>query len=348
MLDTHTSQTLPPVAAADWRTLVAPYAKPDTKRAFLQLLNTGLPFAAIMAVLLIALHHGFLAALLLLPAGAIFLVRLFMLQHDCGHGSFFAAAWANDLLGWVLGVFTLTPYTSWRRDHAIHHASMGNLDRRGIGDITTLTLEEYLALSKWRRLGYRFYRHPLVLFGVGPLWLFFITNRIPKGSPQRNWRNWVSILGTDAALAAVTLVLFLTVGPAAVLLGWMPVMLLAATMGIWLFYIQHQFEDVYWEPRPTWDFRTAALKGSSFYDLPAPLGWLTGNIGFHHIHHLSSKIPNYRLRKCHEENPSLQSAPRLTLRSSLKCARLALWDSEHHKLIPFSAIRALEFAPLAG
>jgi omega-6 fatty acid desaturase (delta-12 desaturase) len=340
MQDYDFTQNCLPAAEANWRDVVAPYTKPDTRRALIQVLNTGLPFIAVMLTIFLALHHGFIAAAILFPAGAVFLVRLFMLQHDCGHGAFFPAAWANNLLGWVLGVLTLTPYTSWRRDHAIHHASMGNLDRRGVGDVTTLTISEYLALPKWRRRAYRLYRHPLVMFGLGPIWLFFLRNRIPTGNPRQQWRNWVSILGTDAALAVILVTLLLTLGPVPVLLGWLPVMLLAATIGVWLFYIQHQFENVYWEPRGSWDFREAALTGSSFYDLPQPLRWLTANIGFHHIHHLSSKIPNYRLRKCHVDNPVLQAAPRLTLLGSLKCARLALWDTEHRKLVPFSALAA--------
>ena len=340
MLNTEFIPNHPPAAEANWRAMVAPYAKPETRRAIIQLLTTGLPFIAIMLFMLVMLHHGFLAAVILFPAGAVFLVRLFMLQHDCGHGSFFAASWANDMLGWVLGVLTLTPYTSWRRDHATHHASMGNLDRRGVGDVTTLTISEYLALPKWRRRAYRLYRHPLVMFGIGPIWLFFLRNRIPMGNPRRQWRNWLSVLGTNAVLAVMFVIFLLTLGPVSLLLGWLPVMLLAATIGVWLFYIQHQFEDVYWEPRVSWDFRAAAVTGSSFYDLPQPLRWLTANIGFHHIHHLSSKIPNYRLRKCHVDNPALQTAPRLTLLGSLKCARLALWDTEHRKLVPFSALAA--------
>ena len=327
MLNTEFIPNHPPAAEANWRAMVAPYAKPETRRAIIQLLTTGLPFIAIMLFMLFMLHHGFWAAII-------------MLQHDCGHGSFFAASWANDMLGWVLGVLTLTPYTSWRRDHATHHASMGNLDRRGVGDVTTLTISEYLALPKWRRRAYRLYRHPLVMFGIGPIWLFFLRNRIPMGNPRRQWRNWLSVLGTNAVLAVMFVIFLLTLGPVSLLLGWLPVMLLAATIGVWLFYIQHQFEDVYWEPRVSWDFRAAAVTGSSFYDLPQPLRWLTANIGFHHIHHLSSKIPNYRLRKCHVDNPALQTAPRLTLLGSLKCARLALWDTEHRKLVPFRALAA--------
>ncbi len=319
--------------------MIAPYLKPDARAALIQLFTTILPFLAVMAGMFVALHFGILAALLLFPVAAILLVRLFMFQHDCGHGSFFRANWANNLLGWVLGVLTLTPYISWRRDHAMHHASMGNLDRRGIGDVTTLTCDEYLALPRWRRLGYRLYRHPLVMFGVGPTWLFIIRNRFPAGNPRRYWREWLSVLGTDAALAAVLTGLVIVLGPLRLLLGWLPVMLLAATIGVWLFYIQHQFSNTHWEPKSRWQFATAALLGSSFYDLPAPLHWLTGNIGFHHIHHLSSKIPNYRLRACHEANLALQSVPRLTFWSSFKCARLALWDTQSRRLVSFRKMR---------
>ncbi|MDD2704552.1 MAG: fatty acid desaturase [Acidocella sp.] len=325
---------------AAWRAMVAPYLKPSTWRASLQISTTGLAFLAVMAAMLIALHYGILAGMALFPVGGFLLVRLFMFQHDCGHGSFFASQRANNLLGAVLGVLTLTPYLSWRGDHATHHANVGNLDRRGIGDVTTLTRQEYLALPKWRRLGYRLYRHPLVLFGFGPVWLFFITNRIPPGNPRRRWRDWLSVLGTNAALAAVLVTLALTLGPVTLLLGWLPVTMLAAALGVWLFYVQHQFPNVYWEHRARWDFYTAALHGSSFYDLPRFMHWMTANIGFHHIHHLSSKIPNYRLRECHEANPALQAAPRLTLWSSLKCARLALWDEDRHSLISFRALRA--------
>jgi acyl-lipid omega-6 desaturase (Delta-12 desaturase) len=217
----------------------------------------------------------------------------------------------------------------------VHHATSGNLDRRGTGDVTLLTLVEYRALSLPRRIAYRLYRHPLVLFGVGPAWLFFWCLRVPKGSPWHRWRDWLSIVGTDAAVAAILAALVLIVGPLPVLLGWLPVMLLAATIGVWLFYVQHQFELAYWEPRSRWDFHTAALHGSSFYDLPRVLQFLTGNVGFHHIHHLASRIPNYRLRECHEANPALQVAPRLTLRESLRCATLALWDAEQRRLVPF-------------
>jgi omega-6 fatty acid desaturase (delta-12 desaturase) len=320
--------------------MVAPYLKPSALRALIQLATTGLPFLAVMAAILVALDNGILAAMLLCPAASVLLVRLFMFQHDCGHGSFFASRWANDLLGRVLSVLTLTPYTFWRGRHAMHHAGAGNLDRRGVGDVATLTVPEYLALPAWRRLAYRLYRHPLVMFGVGPAWLFLICHRIPTGDPRRRWREWLSILGTDAALLAMLGILAVTLGPAPVLLGWLPVMLLAATIGVWLFYIQHQFENTYWEPRQRWEFYAAAMQGASFYDLPPVLHWMTGNIGFHHIHHLASRIPNYRLRACHDENPGFHVVPRLTLSTSLKGARLALWDAERRKLVALGELRA--------
>jgi acyl-lipid omega-6 desaturase (Delta-12 desaturase) len=318
-----------------WRGIVAPYARADQRRAVVQLLNTGLPFVLLMAALLCgARSHPGLTLPLAVPA-ALLLVRLFAIQHDCGHGSFFASRRANDLLGRVLGVLTLTPYASWRKSHAVHHANSGNLDRRGTGDVRTLTVQEYQSLSLPWRLRYRMYRHPMVLFGLGPIFLFAIHHRIPAVSPFRHRKIWGSILGTNAALAAIVWLMLLTVGGRALLLGYLPMFLLAASTGTWLFYIQHQFEHTYWASDPDWNFHTAALNGSSFYDLPAVLHWLTGYIGFHHIHHVCSKIPNYRLRECFDENPEFRQTRRLTLLDSLKCARLSLWDEERRLLVPF-------------
>jgi omega-6 fatty acid desaturase (delta-12 desaturase) len=322
-------------AKRSWRDIVAPYARPDTKRAVTQLLNTGLPFLVLVAALLYGVGRYSWAALPLAVPAATLLVRLFMFQHDCGHGSFFKSRRANDLLGRTLGVLTLTPYAFWRTSHAIHHATSGNLDRRGVGDVTTLTVREYLSLPAWRRLRYRLYRHPLVLFGIGPTYMFVIRHRIPTGNPLRHRQSWASILGTDAVIAAVMLLLVLTAGPRSLLLGYVPMVLLASSMGVWLFYIQHQFENTYWEAQADWDFHAAALQGSSFYELPRILHWLTGYIGFHHIHHLSSKVPNYHLRACFEQNAEFWHAKRLTLLDSLRCPRLALWDEERRRLVPF-------------
>jgi omega-6 fatty acid desaturase (delta-12 desaturase) len=318
-----------------WQEIVAPYARANHWRAVAQLLNTVLPFLLLMGTLIYgARSYPWLTFPLVVPA-VFLLVRLFAIQHDCGHGSFFRSRFANDLLGRAIGLVTLTPYAFWRGSHAIHHASSGNLDRRGIGDITMLTKREYVALSPWRRLLYRAYRHPLVLFGLGPIYLFVVKNRIPTANPLRHTKIWSSILGTNAGLAAIVILMVLTVGGRAFLLAYLPVILLAASAGIWLFYIQHQFEHAYWAPAPDWNFHEAALKGSSFYDLPVVLHWLTGYIGFHHIHHVSSKIPNYRLRDCFNQNPEFRAARRLTVLESLKCLRLSLWDEEQHLMVSF-------------
>lgn len=318
-----------------WREIVKPYAKASTRRGVTQLLNTALPFLAVMGVMLYALDQGWWMALALAVPAAALLVRLFTIQHDCGHGSFFKSRWANNLVGRALGVLTLTPYAFWRKSHSIHHATSGNLDRRGVGDISTLTVREYLSRPAWRRGLYRLYRHPLVMFGIGPAYQFLICHRIPTGNPIRHRHGWLSVLGTNAAIAAIVVAIALILGPEPLLLGYLPVILIAASVGVWLFYVQHQFEDTYWNAEPDWDFHAAALEGCSFYDLPAVLHWVTGHIGLHHIHHLSSKIPNYRLRDCFEQNPEFRNAKRLTLLGSLRCARLALWDEGERKLVSF-------------
>lgn len=314
---------------------MARYAKPDLRIAMLQLLTTGLPLLAAIGALLYGLSRGIWPALVLAVPAALFLVRLFIIQHDCGHGSFFKSRRANDRLGRAIGVLTLMPYGFWRKGHTVHHATSGNLDRRGTGDVTTLTVREYLSRPGWRRFLYRLYRHPLVLFGAGPAYLLLIRHRIPTGHPLRAWDSWLSILGTNAAAAVLISVMALIVGLSVFLLAYGAVLLLATSIGVWFFYIQHQFEDAYWEAGPRWDFRAAALKGSSYYDLPGVLHWLTGSIGFHHIHHLASKIPNYRLRSCFEQTPAFRHAKRVTLLGSFKCLRLALWDEQSQKLVSF-------------
>jgi len=329
------------VAAPAWRGIVARYAMPDARRGTIQLLNTGLPFLVLFTAMLCGVHYKLWATLVLVLPAAALLLRLFMFQHDCGHGSFFRARWANDGLGRLIGVLTLTPYAWWQHNHALHHASSGNLDRRGVGDIDTLTVREYRSSPAWRRLRYRLYRHPLVLFGLGPAWLFLLRQRIPTGHPLRQRANWTSVLGTNAAVAALVAAMAHTVGLCAFLLAYLPVVLLAATIGVWLFYIQHQFDETYWDHAAGWSFQAAALHGASFYDLPRFLHWATGYIGFHHIHHLSSRIPNYRLRDCFTENPELHHAKRLGLMASVRCARLALWDETSRRLVSFRDARRL-------
>jgi omega-6 fatty acid desaturase (delta-12 desaturase) len=321
-----------------WRKRLGPYCKPDAHRAVRQLLITSIPFLASMIGLLYGLAHGRWYTLALVLPAAIFLVRLFVIQHDCGHGSFFKSRHANEGLGLVLSILTLMPYWSWRRAHAVHHATSGNLGRRGTGDVTTLTVREYLSRSAWKRFVYRVYRHPIVFFGIGPIYFVLIRYRIPMSNPLRDWQHWSSIVFTNAIAAAGGAVLAIIIGPCAFLLAWSMVVLLATAVGVWFFYIQHQFADTYWADSASWEFHRAAISGSSFYDLPRVLDWLTGSIGFHHIHHLACKIPNYRLRACFSENPEFQCAKRVTLWASLKSVRLALWDEDLSKLVSFRQI----------
>jgi len=318
-----------------WRKLLAPYKKADWRRAWLQLADTAIPFVLLWGLMAWTSSRSYLLTLLLAVPAAFFFIRLFIFQHDCGHGSFFPSRRANNLLGGMLGVVTLFPYGYWKKTHAIHHATSGNLDDREFGDISTLTVREYRALSPLGRFGYRLYRNPVVLFAIGPFYQFVLKHRFPFDIPFAWKREWLSVLKTNLALVAVF-------GPLVAWLGWrtvvlvhLPIVLLAGALGVWLFYVQHQFEDTYWENEDAWDFYRAGAHGSSFYDL-GPVGhWLTGNIGYHHIHHLASQIPNYRLAECFRDNPSLQRATRLTLRDSLKCARLRLWDEEGRTMIGF-------------
>jgi omega-6 fatty acid desaturase (delta-12 desaturase) len=328
-----------PSSTSGWRHMVAPFIVPSWRKSTIQLADTGVPFACLMAVILTGSAWHVWWVLLLSPLAAFLLVRLFMIQHDCGHGSFFPSRRANNMLGSILGVLTLTPYRAWLRNHASHHAAAGNLDWRGTGDVTTMTVAEYDMLPRREQLAYRIYRHPLIMFGIGPTWFFLIKQRIPSGHPIRFRKNWISVLATNVALIVGALLLLLTMGPLPLLLGWLPVTLMAATIGVWLFYIQHQFESTYWERKPDWDVVRAALEGSSFYNLPQPLHWLTGNIGFHHIHHLSSKVPNYHLQACHDANALFRDVPTISLWASFGCACLALWDEKTSRLVSFRSIR---------
>ena len=306
-------------------------------RALAQIATTVIPLLGILWLMLATVDTAYWVTLLLAIPAAGLVVRLFIIQHDCGHGSFFGSRAANDLTGRAMSLFTLTPYGLWKREHAIHHANSGNLDRRGIGDIDTMTLEEYRSLSPLRRLGYRIYRHPLFLFAFGIPFYFLVLQRLPwfHGLPARD--AWRSVLGLDLALAAVFGVLSLFVDPLHIVLVGLPIVAFAAAAGGWLFFVQHQFEGTYWARNGKWDFQIAAVLGSSYYDLPRFLNWFTGDIGLHHIHHLNGTIPNYRLQECAAAMPECRQMNRITLLSSLSCVRLTLWDEENGRLVPFGA-----------
>ncbi len=276
----------------------------------------------------------FIAGLLgLLPAAGL-MVRLFIIQHDCGHGSLFSSRKANDWLGRVLGIFTFTPYEYWRLQHAGHHATSGNLDKRGIGDIDTLTVNEYLTRGKIGRFMYRLYRNPIVLFGLGPSYMFILRHRLPIGS-MNGLKPWISTLATNLGIAIVCSVIIFATGWKMFLLIYLPIVVLGATIGMWLFYVQHQFDETQWDRNKDWQRTSAALHGSSFYDLPRPLMWLSGNIGIHHVHHLSSRIPFYKLPQVINDHPELKEVGRLTLWESFKTVKLTLWDEERRELVSF-------------
>jgi acyl-lipid omega-6 desaturase (Delta-12 desaturase) len=324
-----------------WATMLACYREPSSARSTIELANTAVLFVISWILMWAALGTGYWICLLLAVPAAGFLVRLFMIQHDCGHGSFFRRRPANDWVGRVIGVLTLTPYDIWRRSHALHHANSGNLDRRGFGDVDTLTVREFLALTRWRRLLYRLYRHPIVMFGVGPAYLFILRHRLPAGLMRSSWQFWLSTMATNLAIAVLAATMTWLIGLGPFLLLQLPITIIAGSIGVWLFYVQHQFEDTCWAHDKGWTFHEAALHGSSHYDLPGVLRWFTANIGVHHVHHLCSRIPYYRLPRVLRDHPQLAAVGRLTLFQSLRCVRLVLWDESRRRLISFREVRVL-------
>lgn len=332
--------TAAPRDARAWLQVLARYRQPSDARSIFEIAVTVLPLVALWALSWATLDIGYWLALPLAVAAAGFLVRLFAIQHDCGHGAFFRHRLANDWVGRVASVLTLTPYGVWRRTHATHHASTGNLDRRGLGDVDTLTVDEYRARSMWGRLRYRLYRHPLVMFGIGPAYLFILQHRLPVGLMRDGWRPWISTMATNAAIVLLAALLIWLIGIKAFLLVHLPILLFAASVGVWLFFVQHQFEHTTWANDGEWNLHDAALHGSSHYDLPAFLRWFTCNIGVHHVHHLSSRIPYYRLQCVLRDHPELRNVGRLTLLQSFRCVRLVLWDETQRRLVSFRDIQA--------
>lgn len=332
----------------DFRSLrgaLARYQRPSHGRSVLEILVTAAPLLMLWGLALFAVSHAWWWGVALTLPAAFFLVRLFMIQHDCGHSSFFRSRTANEWTGRLIGVLTMTPYDYWRRTHAIHHATSGNLDRRGLGAVETLTVEEYLAKPWIQRLGYRLYRNPLVMFGLGPVYMFVLQHRLPIGLMGQG-RAWLSVLGNSFGLALLIASQLLLAGPRGVLMVHLPIVATAASIGVWLFYVQHQFEGAHWARQTDWDAQEAALRGSSHLDLPPVLRWFTANIGAHHVHHAGSKIPFYRLPQVLRDHPQLKEMSRLTLMDAFTSARLALWDEARGRLVSFR--EACAARPLAG
>jgi omega-6 fatty acid desaturase (delta-12 desaturase) len=325
-----------------WTKVLARYRDPNRLRSVVEIVITAVPLFLLWTAAWFVYSRGYwwVSLMIAVPA-AMFLTRLFMIQHDCGHGAFFRNKLANDWVGRIIGVVTMTPYDFWRRTHSIHHATCGNLDRRGIGDVDTLTVQEYLERSPWGRLKYRLYRHPVVLFGLGPAYLFILQQRLPVGLMRSGWQPWVSTQSTNAGILFIAAGLIWLIGWQAFLLVHLPIMLLAASIGVWLFYVQHQFEGTFWSQTKGWSFHEASLHGSSHYDLPSLLRWFTANIGIHHVHHLCSRIPYYRLTRVLKENPDLGSIGRLTLRDSVRTVNLVLWDERQKRLVSFRDVKTL-------
>ena len=322
-----------------WYQALKKYQQPDRRRAVWQLVNTLVPYAALWVGMywIIRLGVSYWVALGLSVVAGGLLVRVFILFHDCCHGSLFASRRANRVWGYVCGILTFTPYEQWRYTHALHHATAGDLDRRGMGDVWTMTVDEYLAAPRVRRLAYRLFRHPAIMFGLGPLGVFLLVNRLPYKGTRKHERY--SVWFTNLALLIIVLAASLTIGLGTYIAIQLPILIFGGAAGIWLFYVQHQFEGVYWARYGEWSASKAALEGSSYYRLPKVLQWFTGSIGLHHIHHIRPRIPNYHLQRCYDEVPEVQTVEALTLRSSLRSLGLRLWDEERQKLVGFGSLK---------
>jgi len=321
------------------RKQIAPFEKSNVKTSVKQLVNTIPPFILLWVAAYYSLEISYWVSLALSIIASGFVVRIFIIFHDCCHQSFFKSRKANDILGTITGIITLFPYEKWKRDHSIHHATSSNLNKRGTGDIWIMTVEEYINASFWVRLQYRLYRNPLVMFGLGPAYLFLVSNRFNRKGARKKER--INTYVTNVSVIVLYTLLCLAIGWQAFLMIQLPIMFVSGLLGIWLFYVQHQFEDSYFEEEENWDYVKAAIDGSSYYKLPKLLQWVTGNIGFHHVHHLSPKVPNYHLEKAHDSTPPLQQATTITLRSSLKALRFRLWDESSKTFVGFQEAKIL-------
>jgi len=345
MASPPSSATLPsggprsPVSPPPWKDVVDRFSNPSLPRSAWQLANTLVPYVVLWVLMVMAMRVSYWLALPLMILAGGFQVRIFILFHDCGHEAFFKSRRANHIWGFITGVLTFTPYHHWRWQHAVHHGTSGDLDRRGTGDIWTMTVQEYLESTRWKRFAYRLSRNPFVLFVLAPLGIFLVYQRFPDPKASRRARR--SVLWTNLALLVLATTMSLAVGFWTYVLIQLTVMLVAGSAGVWLFYVQHQFEGVYWKRSDEWDYTTASLQGSSFYKLPRILQWFSGNIGFHHLHHLSPRIPNYHLEACHHAEPLFQQVPPITFWASFKSLGYRLYDEQRNRLIGYRALREL-------
>ena len=325
-----------PATDRSWQKVIMKYNHPDLRKSIWQICNSVIPYFILWFLMVKSLQISYLITLFLTLIASGFLVRTFIIFHDCGHGSFFKSKKANDIVGIICGIIAFTPYDKWHKHHAEHHATTVNLDKRGMGDVWTMTVNEYLSSSKWKRFVYRTFRNPYIMFTVGPLFMFLVQNRFSnKGMiPKERW----NIYFTNIVLLLMGTGMSLLIGLKTYLVIQIPLLVISHAIGLWLFYIQHQFEDVSWDRANTWDYKTAAIQGSSFLKLPVILQWFTGNIGFHHVHHLSPRIPNYNLARCQYENDLFKDVKPITLFSTFKALKLSLWDEANRQLVRFRNI----------
>lgn len=329
-------------SAPEWIQVISKYNKPDNKKSIWQIINSLGPYLILWYLMYLSLGISYLLTLGISVIAAGFLVRIFIIFHDCGHGAFFKTTKANRIVGTILGSLVYTPYDRWHKDHAIHHSHVGNLDQRGIGDVWTLTVDEYDNLSKWKKLYYRIYRNPVILFAIAPFILFVLWFRFPRTGLSKPARNSTYI--TNLIVLGFVTGLILLMGWKAFLLIQVPIIYLATSAGVWLFYVQHQFEDVVWTRKEEWDYKKMAMEGSSYLKFPRILQWFSGNIGFHHVHHLSPKIPNYNLERCHRENKLFESIKPVTFVPSIRTMNLKLWDEKMKQLISIAQYRKMKLA----
>jgi len=328
-----------PDVEGSWVKVIMKYNRPELKKSLWQICNSVIPYLFMWYLMYRSLQYSYWITLLLSLVASGFLIRIFIIFHDCGHRSFFASKKANNVVGMIMGILAFTPFFKWHNQHYIHHATSGNLDKRGIGDVWTMTVEEYLSSSRRKRFYYRAFRNPFIMFTVGPLLVVMVQNRIANKKLTRLEK--MNVYFTNIVVLIMAILISLVIGIKAYLLIQLPIILISHSMGLWLFYIQHQFDEVYWERSGKWDYKTSAIKGSSYLKLPAVFQWFTGNIGFHHVHHLSSRIPNYNLEKCHKENDIFKEVKPIVLFKTFRALTLGLWDEATHRMISFRKLSAI-------